>query len=115
MSDELSTPPHGGNKRPGLAVAPDTNGLAYAALVTGVLSIPLSVIVLGLPALLLGPAAAIMGFISRRRVTASLGPLGGGGVARAGLILGIVGFGVNVAWLLFIELVLGPNLDRYSD
>jgi hypothetical protein len=91
------------------------DGLAYAALVTGILSLVFSVMVLGLPGLVLGPAAAIMGFISRRRVAASFGTLGGGRVARAGLIFGIVGFGVNVAWLLFIELVLGPNLDRNSD
>ena len=94
---------------------PGTDSLAYAALVTGILSLVLPILVLGLPSLLLGPAAAIMGFSSRRRIAAGLGTLGGGGVARAGLILGIVGFGVNIAWLLFIEFVLGPNLDRYSD
>ena len=27
----------------------------------------------------------------------------------------VAGTGVSVAWHLFIELVLGPNLDRYGD
>lgn len=46
-----------------------------------------------------------MGYISRRRVAASLGTLGGSGVALAGLILGIIGFGAGVAILVFAFLV----------
>ena len=72
------------------------DGLAYAALITGILSLVLSLVLLGIPGLLLGPVAAIMGFISRRRIAASLGTLGGGGVALAGLILGVIGFGASL-------------------
>jgi hypothetical protein len=46
-----------------------------------------------------------MGFISRNRISASGGTVGGGGLALAGLILGIVGFllsGAEVIWWLFI-------------
>lgn len=48
--------------------------------------------------MILGPAAAIMGFISRQRIASSGGTLGGGGLALAGLILGIVGFIASVIW-----------------
>jgi hypothetical protein len=83
------------------------DALAYAALVTGILSLVLSVIFVGLPGLLLGPGAAIMGFISRRRIAASSGTLLGSGVALAGLILGVIGFGASIALLVFAFLVVG--------
>jgi len=51
--------------------------------------------------IILGPAAAIMGFISRQRIAASAGTVGGGGLALAGLILGIVGFIASAAWAIF--------------
>ena len=102
------SPPAGQERSRGIPEAgPRINGLAYAALVTGILSIVLSLILIGLPGLLLGPGAAIMGYISRRRVAASLGTLGGSGVALAGLILGIIGFGVGVAFLVIAFLVAG--------
>jgi Na+/glutamate symporter len=41
---------------------------------------------------LLGPAAAIMGFISRQRISSSGGTVGGGTLATVGLVLGIIGF-----------------------
>jgi hypothetical protein len=75
-----------------------TDGLAIGALIVGSLSLVCSVACLGV---LLGPAAAIMGFISRQRVTASGGTLGGGGLALAGLILGIVGFVASVLAFFF--------------
>lgn len=108
VSDALPPPPPGGHeRRPAIAGArPRIDGLAYAALVTGILSLVFSVILLG-SGLLLGPVAAIMGFISRRRVAASPGTLGGGGVALAGLILGIIGFGASVAILVFAFRVVG--------
>jgi hypothetical protein len=75
-----------------------TDGLAIGALIVGILSLLCSVACLGV---LLGPAAAIMGFISRQRVTASGGTMGGGGLALAGLILGIVGFVASVLAFFF--------------
>jgi hypothetical protein len=62
--------------------------LAIASLVTGIVALISLVIFLGL---LLGPVAAIMGFISLRRI-ADDEELRGRGIARAGLILGAVAF-----------------------
>jgi hypothetical protein len=39
-----------------------------------------------------------MGFISRQRIATSGGVLGGGGLAIAGLVLGIVGFIASVGF-----------------
>jgi hypothetical protein len=84
----------------GAAVAgPRTDGLAIGALIAGILALvcfwPLCL------GIILGPAAAIMGFISRQRIAASGGTVSGGGLALAGLILGIIGFIASAAWAIF--------------
>jgi hypothetical protein len=79
------------------AAGPRTDGLAIAALVLGIFSLVCSWICLGV---ILGPAAAIMGFISRNRIAASGGTIGGGGLAIAGLVLGIIGFLASAAFVL---------------
>jgi Domain of unknown function (DUF4190) len=79
--------------------APRSDGLAIAALIVGILSLVCSFICLGV---FLGPAAAIMGFISRQRIATSGGALGGGTLAVIGLVLGIVGFVASVGWLFFV-------------
>ena len=81
-----------------------TDGLAIGSLIAGILSLvcfwPFCL------GILLGPAAAIMGFISRQRVAASGGTVGGGGLGLAGLILGVVGFLFSAGWaILYIYLV----------
>jgi len=79
------------------------DGLAIASLISGIVGIACFFICLGV---VLGPAAAIMGFISRQRIAASGGTLGGGGMALAGLILGIVAFIVSVGWFFsFVYLI----------
>jgi hypothetical protein len=84
-----------------------TDGLAIAALVLGILSILCSwPFCLGI---LLGPAGAIMGFISRQRVAASGGMLGGGGLALGGLICGVVGFVISAGWALLWIFTLSHN------
>ena len=72
-----------------------TDGLAIASLICGLVGTVCFFICLGV---LLGPIAAIMGFISRQRITSSGGALGGGTLALVGLILGIVGFVASVGW-----------------
>jgi len=72
-----------------------TDGLAIASLIIGILSLVCSIACLGI---ILGPTAAIMGFISRQRITSSGGAVGGGAFALIGLILGIVGFIASVGW-----------------
>jgi hypothetical protein len=82
--------------------APRTDGLAIGALITGILAVVCFWACLGL---ILGPAAAIMGFIARQRIAASGGTVGGGGLALAGMILGIVGFLLTLAeviWWVFL-------------
>jgi Domain of unknown function (DUF4190) len=79
--------------------APRNDGLAVASLVIGILSFVCSLACLGV---ILGPTAAIMGFISRQRIAASGGALGGATLALVGLILGIVGFVASVGWFFLI-------------
>jgi hypothetical protein len=79
--------------------APRTDGLAIASLVVGILSLVCTVACLGV---VLGPTAAIMGFISRQRITSSGGALGGGTLAVIGLVLGVVGFIASVGWFFLL-------------
>ena len=89
--------------------APRNDGLAIASLVIGILSLACSVACLGI---VLGPTAAIMGFISRQRVASSGGALGGGTLALIGLILGVVGFVASVG-LCF--LIIGEIISSYTN
>jgi len=83
--------------------APRTDGLAIASLILGILSLLCC-------GFILGPAAAITGFISRNRIAASGGAIGGGGMAMAGLILGIVGF---VLWII-LAIFYGSAISHLS-
>jgi hypothetical protein len=85
--------PAGGYGAYGYA-APRTDGLAIASFVLGIISILCS---LGCLGIVLGPTAAIMGFISRQRISTSGGTVGGGTLALIGLILGLLGFVASVA------------------
>ncbi|HXM71074.1 MAG TPA: DUF4190 domain-containing protein [Thermoanaerobaculia bacterium] len=75
--------------------APRNDGLAIASLILGILSLVCSLACFGI---VLGPAAAIMGFISRQRIASSGGALGGGTMAVIGLVLGVIGFVASVGW-----------------
>lgn len=88
-------PPPGYGPMAGGYAAPRTDGLAIASLVVGILSLVCFFFCLGL---VLGPTAAIMGFISRQRIASSGGALGGGTMATVGLILGIIGFVASVGF-----------------
>src|SRR5487761_736173 len=100
MGGGFVPPPPGGyaSMSAGYA-APRNDGLAVASLIVGILSL---VCTLGCLGILLGPAAAIMGFISRQRIATSGGALGGGTLAVIGLVLGIVGFVASVGWFFVI-------------
>jgi hypothetical protein len=81
-----------------------TDGLAIAALVIGILSLLCFWLCLGI---VLGPTAAIMGYISRQRIATSGGAVGGGTLAIVGLVLGILGFvGSVLVFILFLSGVL---------
>src|SRR2546421_2367787 len=95
-------PPPGGYIPPGAGdAARRTDGLAIPALVIGIVSIVCSFVCLGI---VLGPTAAIMGFISRQRIATSGGMIGGGPLALVGLILGVIGFVASVGWVFFVIL-----------
>jgi hypothetical protein len=84
---------------PGAGYAPRrTDGLAIASLIIGIVSLVFSCFCLGI---VLGPTAAIMGFISRQKINTSGGAIGGGTLALIGMILGIVGFLASVGFALF--------------
>ena len=85
---------------------PRTDGLAIASLICGIVGIACFFICLGV---VLGPVAAIMGFISRQRIASSGGTLAGGGLAMAGLILGVVGFAVSVIWFFYFVFGVSHN------
>jgi Domain of unknown function (DUF4190) len=74
----------------GAAVHKRDDGLATASLVTGIASLVCCGLVTGVPAI-------IMGLVSRKRIAQSSGMLGGGGVAIAGVVLGIAG---SVVWAI---------------
>jgi hypothetical protein len=92
-------PPIGYTPGPAGYAGKRNDGLAIASLIVGILSVvcfwPFCL------GLLFGPAAGIMGFISRQRIASSGGTLGGGGMALAGLICGVVGFIISAGWALF--------------
>lgn len=94
-------PPSGGYMPSAGYATPRTDGLAIASLVIGILSIVCSAACLGI---ILGPTAAIMGFIARQRISTSGGALGGGALAIVGLVLGIIGFVVSVGAFFLIAL-----------
>jgi len=95
-------PPPGGYTPAGYGYAAQrTDGLAIASLVIGISSIVCSVACFGI---ILGPTAAIMGFIARQRIATSGGAVGGGALAIVGLVLGIVGFVASVGWFFFVIL-----------
>jgi hypothetical protein len=64
-------------------MAPPNDSQATLALVLGIISV--------FCCWILGPVALFIGNSSRQRVAASGGTLGGGGLATAGMILGIIG------------------------
>jgi hypothetical protein len=77
---------------PGIAPG-STNGLAVAALVLGIVGwIPC-----GIGSLL----AVVLGFVARSQIRDSRGRQGGDGLALAGIILGFIGIGL---WILFLVL-----------
>jgi uncharacterized protein DUF4190 len=78
-----------------------TDGLAIASLVIGIISLVCFFLCLGV---ILGPTAAIMGFISRQRIATSGGALGGGALAVVGLVLGILGFLASVGWFFLFAI-----------
>ena len=78
----------------GYQSTPRTNGLAIASLVLGIAQIFLCIIG--------GILALVFGYISRRQIDESGGTQGGRGMAIAGIILGWIGIGLGIAYIVVI-------------
>jgi hypothetical protein len=70
-----------------------TNPLAIASLVSSILGL----VCFGV---LLGAVGAAMGFAAQKQITTSGGTQGGAGMAKAGMIIGIVAFVVSIVLIL---------------
>ncbi len=91
------------NRAPGAAaVAPKapTNGQAIASMVLGILFL------CGIGSIL----ALIFGHQAKREIEASNGAQGGEGMAQAGIVLGWIGIGLALAYVLFWVLLAGGGL-----
>jgi hypothetical protein len=92
-----TTPPYGWAPTYAAPAAPQsTNGLAIASLVLGIVWIA------GLGSLL----ALIFGVVSKRQIRDSGGRQGGGGMATAGIVLGIVGIVGAIIWIILIAVAV---------
>jgi len=82
--------------------------MAIASLVIGIIA-AVGVFCYGVPAVILGPVALFLGLRARTKIKASGGAIGGGGVAMAGWITGLVaaclGALILIAFIAFIVLV----------
>ncbi len=73
------------------------NGLGIAALITAILSLPAALTVFG--GFLLGIAAVVLGFVGYRR--AKSGEATNGGIAIAGVVLGVLGIILSACVIAF--------------
>ena len=90
-------------------MAPPNDSQATLALVLGIISV--------VCCYLLGPVALFIGNSSRQRIQASGGTIGGGGMATAGFILGIIGtvFLVLAAiGVVFYAIIIGAAIQNSS-
>jgi hypothetical protein len=71
-----------------------TNGLAVASLVLGIAQIFICIIG--------GVLALVFGYIARRQIDESGGTQGGRGMAVAGIILGWIGIGLGIAYIVIV-------------
>jgi Domain of unknown function (DUF4190) len=86
---------------PAYPAARPTDSRAIAALVCGLIA-PFGALFYGLPGVVLGTVALVLGLGARRRIKRSGGALAGGGMALAGWIVGLIGIVMGLAWGLFL-------------
>ena len=78
--------------------------MAIAALVVGLTAVP-GATVLGVPGVVLGIVAIILGLRARGRIKRSGGARGGGGFAVAGMIAGGCGAVLGALWAFYLTLL----------
>jgi hypothetical protein len=92
-----------------------TNGLAITALVLGIVGILGNICCFGG---ILSPVAIVLGFMGRKKADGSGGQVGGRGLAQAGMILGIIGTVIFLAWIVFFIVAIANGNDfnyQYSN
>lgn len=105
-SDSPPDPAYGG------ATGPRRNGLGVAALVLGVLAVLTCWTVIG--GIVLGLIAIVLGVLGRGR--ARRREADNGGMALAGLVLGVVGLALSAALVAFgLSLLNSPEGQQYQD
>lgn len=77
---------------------PKFSGMAIAAMVCGILSIPCT----GFVGIILGPTALGLGLSARRSIGNANGWKRGEGMAIAGIVLGVVGIILSIVYLIFL-------------
>lgn len=104
-------PPPGYGPAPGIGV-PRNSSKAVAALVVGIVSpvLGLCCAFLGL----VGIAAVVLGRSARREIAASGGMLTGEGMARAGVVLGIVGCVVGLVMTAVNIWLIQSGINQYD-
>ena len=86
-----------------------TPGSATASLILGICSL----VVCGI---ICGPLALVYGNKARNEIDASGGRLGGRGMATAGIVMGWIGIGLCVLWIIiFIASASSGRLSRRND
>lgn len=89
-----------------------TNGLAIAALVLGILSIPLA-FACG-AGVLFGIAGVVLGFLGVKKANEEMGG-SGKGLAQAGIVTGVLGILATVAFVLLWAFVWNTAVDNIDD
>jgi hypothetical protein len=105
MSDETPIPNEAfqGNSTPA-AGTPKTSGMAIAALILGIVSIPLIFVCIGWGTALTG---LVLGIIAIVQINGSDGQLKGKGMAISGVvtsILAVIIYGIFIAWIASSEI-----------
>lgn len=107
----LPAPPPGLPMPYGVA-GPSTSGLAIAAMVTGISSLPLyAFCLIGAPASI---AAVVLGHLARRQIRRSGGMKSGSGMALAGLIIGYITLALFVAGCVVVLILAISESNKPS-
>lgn len=93
------------------SVPPKTNTLGLISMILGIISALLfipsfCIACLGWLVILLGGAAAVLGFMAKKQIDESNGTQGGRGMAMAGLIIGLITAGIMLL-ITIIYLIFG--------
>lgn len=89
-----------------------TNGLAVAALVVGILSLPFA-FACG-SGVLFGIVAIVLGFLGRKKANEEMAG-NGAGMALAGIITGVLGLLASAAFVLFFWILADNTVDNLDD